>query len=130
MPRVAVQFVQLRLETQLIGSPDEHMLAHATFNLTVDGKPEGQHTATIRLTAWSTYEADELEVDRPATYKGPMDYQRFRDAASAYMKSQVGSAGRGFHIAPGASNVTLTNSSSRELGPTTEFDVPEQGGGW
>jgi len=130
MPHVAIQFVQMRQETQLAGTPNEHMKAHLTFNATVDGEAAGQHTTTIRLTPGSAYEADPLEVDPPTTYHGPMDYQVFRDAATAYMKGLVGSDGRGIRIGPGTSNITMTNNTFTMPGPVTEFDAPERAGGW
>lgn len=130
MPHVAIQFVQMRQETQDYGSPDEHMLAHLTFNVAVDGEPAGQHTARVRLSPGGEYEADQLEVERPASYRGPMDYGQFRDAAAAYMKSKVGQSGGFIRMGPGVKNATMRNNTYTGPGPVAEFDAPEPGGGW
>jgi hypothetical protein len=114
-------------DSQDYGSDDEHMVSRVFFRLELDGKVR-QTYADIKQAVGSDYESGPLEVGRPHDYRGPLDYERFRDEVTAYYRSLVGSTGSAIRISGGA-KVRMRNNF---YGKTRVFvmDAEDTGGGW
>ena len=115
-------------DSQDYGSNDEHMVSRVFFDLEIDGvKQEGLY-ANIKQPVGSSFESSPLEVSSPSNYKGPFNYEAFRNIVEHYYRSLVGATGSGIHIA-GGSNIRMRNNTFIQY-EAHEFEVQIAGGPW
>jgi hypothetical protein len=122
-----VTFYKCIQDSQDYGSDDEHMVSRIFFFIEIDEKRFDLH-ADIKQTVGSSFETGPIEVRLPEYYRGPINYDAFRDAAEKYYRSLVGSLGRGISI-QGGTNIRMRNNIFiQEM--TAEFEVEEGSAGW
>lgn len=128
MATAKLQLHKLIQDSQDFGSDDEHMISRVFFDLEIDGKKFEGLYANIKQMVGSSFESAPLEVSSPANYKGPFNYDAFRNIVEDYYRSLVGASGSSIHIV-GASSVRMRNNTFvRPL--STEFEVQVAGGSW
>lgn len=128
MPTVTVSFKKCIQDSQEYGSTDEHMVSRVFFDLEAEGKMTPNLSVDIRQVLGGAFEADPIEVTRPEGYRGPFNYNAFRDAVEAYYRSLVGSTGSGIRIA-GGGNIRMRNNTFVMPG-RAQFDADEGNAGW
>ncbi len=128
MAKVKMTFQKFIQDSQEYGSNDEHMVSRVFFNIEVDGENKGEFSADVKQSVGGDYETTPLEVDVPKDYKGPLNYQSFRQAVEDYYRSQVGSSGHGIHIAGGA-NIRMYNNTFIAT-KIIEFETEGSDVGW
>ena len=128
MAKVKITFQKCIQDSQEYGSNDEHMVATVFFNIEVDGENKGEFSADVKQTVGGDYETTPLEIGIPKDYKGPLNYQSFREAVEDYYRSQVGSSGRGIHIA-GGGNIRMYNNTFIAT-KIVEFEAEGKNVGW
>ena len=114
MATVRVVFEKCIQDSQEYGSTDEMMVSRVFFTIEVKGKTASKATvhrfnrinANLKQAVGGAFEQSPIEVEFPCDsagnpYAGPLDYQRFRNAAEGYYRSLVGSMGTGIHIQGG-----------------------------
>jgi hypothetical protein len=104
------------------------MVSRVFFEFEFEGKVHKGLHADIKQPVGSSFETAPLEVSRPSGYRGPFNYNAFRNAAEAYYRSLVGSQGHGIRIA-GATNVRMRNNRFTKT-TVAEFDAEASGGPW
>ena len=119
MATVRVNFDKCIQDSQEYGSTDEMMVSRVFFSVevkteTAQVEKHGDLHANLKQAVGVSFKGGPIEVDYPCDrlgnrYAGPLDYQRFRDAAEEYYKSLVGSAGTGIRM-HGSSNVRMRNN--------------------
>jgi len=115
-------------DSQDYGSDDEHMVSRVFFDLEIDGKNHPGLYADIKQPVGSSFESSPLEVSSPANYKGPFNYDAFRNIVEHYYRSLVGAGGSGIRI-EGGSNIRMRNNTFvRSV--AAEFEVQLAGGPW
>jgi hypothetical protein len=122
-----VTFYKCIQDSQDYGSNDEHMVSRVFFFLEIDEKRLDLH-ADIKQTVGSSFETGPIEVRQPENYKGPFNYDAFRDAAEKYYRSLVGSLGGGIRI-QGGTNIRMRNNTFIQ-NMIAEFEVKEGSAGW
>jgi hypothetical protein len=123
-----ISFRELIQDSQDYGSDDEHMVSRVFFDFEIEGSVHSNLYADVKQPVGSSFETAPLEVSRPSDYKGPFNWQCFRDAVEQYYRSLVGSQGRGIRI-EGASNIRMRNN--RFVQPrVVEYEVDPKGGSW
>ncbi|MGD0923290.1 MAG: hypothetical protein ABSA70_16230 [Terriglobia bacterium] len=128
MARANLTFHKCIQDSQDYGSNDEHMVSRVFFTFTIAGKEHPDLYADIKQTVGGDFESGPIEVSRPHGYKGPINYQAFRDAVEKYYRSLVGSKGRGIAISGGRNIRMRNNTFIQEM--SFEFDVDESEVGW
>jgi len=110
---VRVDLTRFIQDSQEYGSNDEHMVSRVFFNLSLDGQPKGSFHSDVKLVVGGSFETDALEVAWPAGYSqsDPFDYNRFVEGVTNYIRSLVGTSGRGIRLGPGSQNIRMTNCS-------------------
>jgi hypothetical protein len=109
MAKAKVLFRELIQDSQEYGSNDEHMISRVFFDLEIDGvRHEGLY-ANVKQAVGSSFESAPLEVSSPTNYKGPFNFEAFRDAVEGYYRGLVGSQGSGIRIS-GGSNIRMKNN--------------------
>jgi hypothetical protein len=127
MATAKITFHKCIQDSQDYGSNDEHMVSRVFFTFELFDKRFDLH-ADIKQTVGSEYETGPIEVGRPEGYKGPFNYEAFRNAAEEYYKSLVGSAATGIRI-QGGTNIRMRNNTFiQEM--TVECEVDEGAIGW
>jgi hypothetical protein len=127
MGTAIIRFYRCIQDSQDYGSNDEYMISRLFFVFELSGKKFDLHV-DIKQTVGSNYETGSIEVGEPQGYKGPFNYNAFRNAAETYYRKLVGSTGTGIRI-QGSTNIRMRNNIfDREM--TIECEVAEGGGGW
>ena len=127
MGTAKITFYKCIQDSQDYGSSNEHMVSRVFFIFELSGKKFDLY-ADIKQTVGSNYETSPLEIGRPAGYKGPFNYEAFRNGAETYYRSLVGSEASGFRI-QGPANIRMRNNTSfKEM--TVECEVDEGTAGW
>jgi hypothetical protein len=126
MATIRITFQKIIQDSQEYGSDDEHMVSRAFFNIQIDGENRGDFSVDVKQIVGGDFETTPLEVGVPEGYKGP--YEPFRQAVEVYYRSQVGSSGRGIHIA-GGGNVRMYNNTFIST-KIVEFDTEGSDAGW
>lgn len=128
MAKAKVLFRELIQDSQEYGSNDEHMVSRVFFDLEIDGvKHEGLY-AKIKQAVGSSFESAPLEVSSPANYKGPFNFDAFRDVVERYYRGLVGGQGSGIRIS-GGSQIRMRNNRF-EPPAIAEFEVQAGRGPW
>jgi len=122
-----ITFCKCIQDSQDYGSNDEHMVSRVFFVLEIADKRFDLH-ADIKQAVGSSYETGPIEVGQPEEYRGPFNYDAFRDAAEKYYRSLVGSSGRGISI-QGGTNIRMRNNTFVQ-NMIAEFEVKEGSAGW
>lgn len=128
MKKAKVTFKKCIQDSQEYGSNDEHMVSRVFFDLEIDGKRYENLYANIKQVVGGDFEKDPLEIGIPENYKGPLNYQAFRDAVEDYYRSLVGSKGHGIHI-EGGSNIRMYDNRFI-ITKVVEFEIRENDAGW
>jgi len=123
-----VTFQKLIQDSQDYGSDDEHMVSRAFFSVEVDGDVTDDVHVDIKQSIGSDFESTPLEVSKPIGYRGPFNYETFRQAVEAYYRSLVGGQGSGIHI-EGGSNIRMRNNTFIQQ-EQVEFEVSKEGPAW
>lgn len=123
MAKAKVTFHRCIQDSQEYGSDDEHMVSRLFFTLEVEGKAPIDLEADIKQTVGSSYQTGPLEVASPRGYKGPFNYEGFRECAERYFRGLLGSQGSGIQMGPGTSNIRMQNNTFvREMQSNFEID--------
>jgi len=128
MAKAKVLFRELIQDSQDYGSDDEHMVSRVFFDLEIDGKKYKGIYADVKQPVGSSFESAPLEVSIPENYKGPFNFEAFRNVVEQYYRSLVGNRGFGIHI-EGGSNIRMRNNRFIQSG-VAEFEVQVAGGSW
>lgn len=127
MGTAKITFHKCIQDSQDYGSNDEHMVSRVFFIFELSGKKFDLH-ADIKQTVGSKYETGPIEVGGPQGYKGPFNYNAFRNAAEKYYRKLVGSTATGIRI-QGATNIRMRDNTFIQQ-MTVECEVDEGAGGW
>lgn len=128
MAHVKVLLKRLVQDSQDYGSDDEHMVSRVFFDLEVDGARQPDLYADLKQAVGGDSESSLIEVSAPVGYRGPLNYNAFRDGVERYYRGLVGAQGSGIRI-QGASDVRMRDNEFIQPG-AFEFDVEGAGGGW
>jgi hypothetical protein len=109
MATAKITFYKCIQDSQDYGSNDEHMVSRVFFTFEIGGKKYDLH-ADIKQAVGASYETGPIEVGSPEGYKGPFNYEAFRDAAEKYYRRLVGSSATGIRI-QGGSNIRMRNNT-------------------
>jgi hypothetical protein len=120
--KAKVTFRKLIQDSQEYGSNDEYIISREFFDLEIGGKRHSDLYVDIKQTVGSNFETAPLEVGSPHDYRGPFNYDAFRDAAEKYYRSKVGSQGRGIRTGADATKFRMWNNLYTEDW-TVEFEV-------
>ena len=123
-----VTFHRCIQDSQDYGSDDEHMISRVFFDLEVDGQNSQNLYVDIKQPVGGDYESGPMEVYRPEGYRGPLNYEAFRNAVERYYRSLVGSSGSGIRIS-GGKGIRMRNNVF-DIPGTAEFQVSETDAGW
>jgi hypothetical protein len=85
--------------------------------------------SNIKQAVGSDYEKGPIEVGFPEGYKGPFNYECFRDGAEAYYQRCVGSSATGIRIGAGAHHIRMRNNTFTQR-MTITCEVKEDSGVW
>jgi hypothetical protein len=122
-----IRFYKCIQDSQDYGSNDEHMVSRLFFTFEFSAKTFELH-ADIKQTVGSNYETSPIEVGTPEGYRGPFNYEAFRNGAEKYYRSLVGSTATGIRI-QGGSNIRMRNNTfMKEM--TVECEVSEKTPAW
>lgn len=104
MPQMRVIFYKCLQDSQELRSDDEYMKSRFFFSLEVGGQRYDGLYADIKQTVGTPYATRPMEVSSPkgAPYKGPFNYERFRNAAEIYYRSLMGRHGIAFPVSAGS----------------------------
>ena len=119
---------QLIQDSQDYSSDDEHMVSRVFFDLEIDSKKHEGLYADIKQPVCSWFESSPLEVSSSANYKGPFNYEAFRNIVENYYRSLAGAGSFGIHI-EGGSNIRMRNNRLAQS-VAAEFEVQVAGGPW
>jgi hypothetical protein len=108
-------------DSQEYGSNDEFMVSRVFFKFVIDDK-EHDCYANLKQTVGSSFETGVIEVGPPVSYKGPFNYNAFRDEAEKYFRKLVGANASGIRVT-GGSNIRMMNNTFMVNLPF-EFDIP------
>lgn len=111
MQKAKVTFHKCIQDSQEYGSNDEYMVSRIFFDIEIGEQTHPNLYVDIKQTVGGSFETFSLEVSTPYGYKGPLNYNAFRDAAENDYRSFVGSHGSGIHIGGGASNIRMYNNT-------------------
>ena len=126
MGTAKIRFYRCIQDSQEYGSNDEHMVSRIFFTFELSGKTFDLY-ADIKQTVGSSYETGPIEVGGPQGYKGPFNYDCFRNAAEKYYRKAVGFTATGIRIQ--GSNIRMRNNTVyQEM--TVECEIDEGAGGW
>jgi hypothetical protein len=114
-------------DSQEYGSDNEHMISRVFFTLKIGDRNIDLHS-DIKQAVGSSYETGPIEVGLPEGYKGPFNYEVFRDAAEMYYRKLVGSGANGISIQVGTNIRMQNNTFNEEM--SIECEVDETSGGW
>ena len=128
MKKARVTFRKCVQDSQEYGSNDEYMASRVFFDLEINGKKYENLYSNIKQVVGGDFEKDPLEVGTPENYKGPLNYQAFREAVEDYYRSLVGSKGHGIHI-EGGTNIRMYGNVF-QITKIAEFEVDESSMGW
>lgn len=106
---VHVQITKCIQDSQDFGSNDEHMVSRVFFTITTKERTYENLYIDIKQIVGSNFEDSPLEVFYPKGYKGPFDYDIFREEVEKYYRECVGSKASGIRIA-GNSKVRMRNN--------------------
>lgn len=112
-------------DSQEYGSDDEHMVSRVFFDLEIDGQKYPNLFVDIKQTVGGSFETTPIEVAVPEGYKGPFNYQAFRDAVEEYYRSLVGSKGSVLRVKGGRMYNNILNKKK-----SVEFEVSGGDRGW
>ena len=104
-----VTFHRIVINSQEIGSPDEHMVSIMTFTLTIGDESFEKLMVVVKQTVGSDFNTAPLEVSAPIGYDGPINFNAFRDEVENYYREQVGERGSVLNIDPSATATQLIN---------------------
>ena len=97
--RVKVEFGRIEQVAQQVGTEDEYMLAAVHTRVTHAGKTFEGVTRIKQITGSRFCEENNVEVERPDGYKGPLDFMAFSEGATRHYKQSV--FGRAIQVGPG-----------------------------
>jgi len=103
-----VTFHRIVINSQELGSDDEHMVSTMTFTLTI-GDESFELIVVVKQTVGSDFNTAPLEVSAPIGYDGPINFNAFRDEVENYYREHVGERGRVLNIDPSATATRLIN---------------------
>jgi len=103
-----VTFHRIVINSQELGSDDEHMVSTMTFTLTI-GDESFELIVVVKQTVGSDFNTAPLEVSAPIGYDGPINSNAFRDEVENYYREHVGERGRVLNIDPSATATRLIN---------------------
>jgi len=103
-----VTFHRIVINSQELGSDDEHMVSTMTFTLTI-GDESFELIVVVKQTVGSDFNTAPLEVSAPIGYDGPINSNAFRDEVENYYREHVGERGRVLNIDPSATATQLIN---------------------
>jgi len=103
-----VTFHRIVINSQELGSDDEHMVSTMTFTLTI-GDESFELIVVVKQTVGSDFNTAPLEVSAPIGYDGPINFNAFRDEVENYYREHVGERGRVLNIDPSATATQLIN---------------------
>ncbi len=115
-------------DSQDYGSNDDHMVSRVFFDVEVEGKKYSDLYADIKQPIGGSFETSPLEVSSPRSYKGPFNYEAFRDIVEQYYRGLVGATGSGIRIS-GGSNIRMYNNTFVQS-LTAQVEVQVAGGPW
>lgn len=144
MPVQRAVFLRVLQNTQVIEGPDgEEMQSEIDLVLQThkanDEVDETPLTTIVKLTTGAKYESDfPLEVYPPtlqadgSRYKGPINWEAFRDVVEQYYRRSIGSEGTGIRIGAGSSNIVMRNNIIEATVESPAWEVEDRpgGGGW
>jgi hypothetical protein len=108
-------------DSQDYGSTDDHMVSRVFFDLIIDDITYPDLYADLKQAVGGSFESSPIEVSKPMGYRGPFNYDAFRDIAEYYYRSLIGSNGHGIHIA-GGHDIRMTDNTFFEK-LVREFEV-------
>jgi hypothetical protein len=76
----------------------------------------------------SDFEISPLEIEKPENYKGPLNYDQYRNVVEQYFRGQVGSQGSGIKITDG-SNIRMYHNTFIKHS-VAEIDIKSSDAGW
>jgi hypothetical protein len=127
MGTAKIKFYKCIQDSQDYGSDNEHMVSRLFFTFELFDKKFDLHV-DIKQAVGITYETGPIEVGTPEGYKGPFNYEAFRNAAEKYYRRLVGSTATGIRI-QGGSNIRMRNNTFiQEM--TVECEVDEGTAAW
>ena len=130
MKKCWVGFKLCVLDSREYGSDNEHMVSRVFFDLRINGEVHPGLYCDLKQVVGSSYETGDIEVGRPVGYKGPFNYNGFRDEVEKYYRSLVGAHGRMFKMSGEAHSVRF-HDIRMEMHTAVEFDADDSGaGGW
>jgi len=104
------------------------MVSRIFFDIEVDGSPRGEFYVDLKQCVGSNFETGSIEVSSPQGYKGPFNYEAFRDGVEKYYRSLIGLRGKCVHI-KGGDNIRMANNVYvKEV--AIEFDVHDRYALW
>lgn len=108
---------------------DAHMVSIIHFDLVV-GNDDFKGLSVELLQPYGTdFESEPFEVGRVQGYNGPWNHVGFSDLCTAYVRSLIGSSGRGIHI-QGGGNIRMRNNRF-VFSQTAVLEIPDdRGGAW
>jgi hypothetical protein len=130
MEMARIHILQCILDSQEYGSDAEHMISRIFFDITFHNETKHQQFVTIKQTVGSNYETGPIEVSFPDEYKGPFDYEVFRDEVEKYFRSLIGKQGKLVRMNALTKNAHLHNIT---INSESTFDIPVEPsdkGGW
>jgi len=128
MSLAKVIFKKCIQDSQEYGSNDEYMVSRVFFDINIDGKEYKDLYVNIKQIVGSNYETSPLEIGRPNNYKGPLNYDAFRDAVEKYYRSLVGRHGSVIRIS-GGGNIGM-HGNVFNISQVVEFEIEDNIGGW
>lgn len=129
MKKAKVTFYKCIQDSQEYGSNDEYMISRIFFDIEMGDQTHPNLYVDIKQTVGGNFESSSLEVSAPHGYKGPFNYNAFRNATENYYRSLVGSHGTGIHIGGSASNIRMYNNTFIRK-ESVEFEVEGVDSGW
>ena len=104
------------------------MVSEGFFTFELEGKTFSDLSANIKQPVGSSFESTNLEISPPQGYKGPIDYNAFREAVEKYYRNLDGGTDSGINI-QGGSNIRMRNNTFIKESVVT-IDVDSKGAGW
>src|SRR5262245_51264317 len=91
MARVPMKIELGKIEQldQAVGPGPDYMIGKIHCRILCQGRSVDTYATVKQVTGTSYSASDNIEVSPPVDYKGPMDYQRFSDAAASHYKQHV-----------------------------------------
>jgi hypothetical protein len=107
MKTIKLNFTKAIINSQMLGSENEHMLSQLFF--TLDGVP---YDCVVRQPHGEnhTFETDPIEVELPKGFPVRINYGEFSNEAENYYRKAVGKSASFIRIEGGSNNM-ITNST-------------------